>query len=391
MRAHALVDRTTAYRGIHRPASNDEAAAGAGRLTFDEFLRMQVGLVARKRALERDQQRDRARASTARCVPAFHATLPFPLTADQERALAEIVQRHGRARRRCTGCCRARSGRARRSSRSAALLIAVQGGYQGAFMAPTEVLAEQHELTLRRCSTASRARGGDRCSGERPVAVALLTNRTSAAERRRIAEGLRAGDDRHPRRARTRSIYEGVEFARARRGGDRRAAPLRRRAARPAEGPRASRAAPGLGAERPRQGSGEPDVLVMTATPIPRTAAMLIYGDLDRSELRELPAGRSPITTEIVGPSPLERVAVYDRLRAEVAAGRQAYVVCPLVEGSERIAGQGGDGGARAARRRGARGAAARAAARADAVRRQGSGDAGVPRAATSTCSWRRP
>jgi len=74
----------------------------------------------------------------------------------------------------------------------------------------------------------------------------------------------------------------------------------------------------------------------MTATPIPRTAAMLIYGDLDRSELRELPAGRSPVTTEIVGPSALERVAVYDRVRAEVAAGRQVYVVCPLVEGSER-------------------------------------------------------
>src|SRR6185503_3847826 len=78
---------------------------------------------------------------------------------------------------------------------------------------------------------------------------------------------------------------------------------------------------------------GVPDVLVMTATPIPRTAAMLIYGDLDKSELRSLPAGRSPITTELVGPSPLERTQVYDRVKAEVAAGRQAYVVCPLVEG----------------------------------------------------------
>jgi ATP-dependent DNA helicase RecG len=80
-----------------------------------------------------------------------------------------------------------------------------------------------------------------------------------------------------------------------------------------------------------------PDVLVMTATPIPRTAAMLIYGDLDRTELRELPAGRSPIATEVVGPGPLERTAVYDRVREEVAAGRQAYVVCPLVEGSEKL------------------------------------------------------
>jgi ATP-dependent DNA helicase RecG len=80
----------------------------------------------------------------------------------------------------------------------------------------------------------------------------------------------------------------------------------------------------------------EPDVLVMTATPIPRTAAMLVYGDLDKSELREMPPGRTPVTTEVVGPSPLERTTAYERLRTEVEAGRQAYVVCPLVEGSAR-------------------------------------------------------
>ena len=75
----------------------------------------------------------------------------------------------------------------------------------------------------------------------------------------------------------------------------------------------------------------------MTATPIPRTAAMLVYGDLDRSELREMPPGRTPVRTEVVGPSPLDRRVAYDRLREEVAAGRQAYVVCPLVEGSPKI------------------------------------------------------
>ncbi|HVW35619.1 MAG TPA: helicase-related protein, partial [Acidimicrobiia bacterium] len=83
--------------------------------------------------------------------------------------------------------------------------------------------------------------------------------------------------------------------------------------------------------------SAEPDVLVMTATPIPRTAAMLIYGDLDKSELREMPPGRTPITTEVVPPAPLEREAAYRRLREQVAAGRQAYIVCPLVEGSEKV------------------------------------------------------
>jgi ATP-dependent DNA helicase RecG len=79
------------------------------------------------------------------------------------------------------------------------------------------------------------------------------------------------------------------------------------------------------------------DVLVMTATPIPRTAAMLIYGDLDKSELREMPPGRTPITTSVVLPNPLERAAAYATLRAEVEAGRQAYVVCALVEGSAKI------------------------------------------------------
>ena len=203
----------------------------------------------------------------------------------------------------------------------AALLIAVQGGYQGAFMAPTEVLAEQHELTMRRLLDGLVVPESGSLLGERPVGIALLTNRTNAAERRRIAEGLAQGTidilvGTHA------LLYEGVEFARLgvvvideqHRFGVEQRDLLRGKA----------------------RGAPEPDVLVMTATPIPRTAAMLIYGDLDRSELRELPAGRSPVTTEIVGPSALERVAVYDRVRAEVAAGRQVYVVCPLVEGSER-------------------------------------------------------
>jgi ATP-dependent DNA helicase RecG len=149
--------------------------------------------------------------------------------------------------------------------------------------------------------------------------VALLTNRTSAAERRRIAEGLRGGQidiivGTHA------LIYEGVEFANL--------------------GLVVIDEQHRFGVEQRDllRGKGhEPDVLVMTATPIPRTAAMLIYGDLDKSELRTLPAGRSPITTEVVGPSALERVAVYERLRNEVQAGRQAYVVCPLVEGSTKL------------------------------------------------------
>jgi len=310
---HALVARTNAYFGIHRPESTDDVQDARRRLTFDEFLRMQVGLVARKRAVERDQG-GITHAVAGALVDRFLALLPFALTRDQEQVVRDV-----------------------------ALLIGVQGGYQGAFMAPTEVLAEQHELTMRRLLDGLVVPEAESLLGDRPVGVALLTNRTGAAERRRIADGLARGTvdilvGTHA------LLYEGVEFERLgvvvideqhRFGVEQR--DLLRGKARRASGT----AAPGIPAPSERangdaRGALEPDVLVMSATPIPRTAAMLIYGDLDRSELRELPAGRSPITTEIVGPSPLERVAVYDRVRDEVAAGRQAYVVCPLVEGSER-------------------------------------------------------
>ena len=200
-----------------------------------------------------------------------------------------------------------------------ALLTAVQGGYQGAFMAPTEVLAEQHDLTMRALLGDLAVPAEGTLLGERPVRVALLTNRTPAAERRRIAEGLSAGEvdivvGTHA------LIYGGVEFARL--------------------GVAVIDEQHRFGVEQRdllRAKGDSPDVLVMTATPIPRTAAMLIYGDLDKTELRGSPAGRSPITTEVVGPGPLERSAVYERVRTEVAHGRQAYVVCPLVEGSDKL------------------------------------------------------
>jgi ATP-dependent DNA helicase RecG len=158
--------------------------------------------------------------------------------------------------------------------------------------------------------------------GERPVRVELLTNRTPAADRRRIAKGLADGEvdivvGTHA------LLYGDAQFTRLglavideqHRFGVEQRSVLR------------DKGSDGV----------VPDVLVMTATPIPRTAAMLIYGDLDKSELREMPPGRTPITTEVVGPNPLDRARVYAEVRAEVDAGRQAYVVCPLVEGSAKV------------------------------------------------------
>jgi len=316
-----LVDRATALRHIHRPPTTADARAAARRLTFDEFLRMQVGLVARKRALERER-RGVEHVVAGPLVDAFHAALPFPLTGGQERAIDEIgrdLASPAPMHRLLQG----EVGSGKTVVALTALLVAVQGGHQGAFMAPTEVLAEQHHITVRALIGDLAVPDAGTLMGERPVRVELLTNRTPAADRRRLADGLRDGSvdivvGTHA------LIYEGVDFAdlglavideqhrfgveqrdllRSKRGGDDRT----------------------------------PDVLVMTATPIPRTAAMLIYGDLDRSELRELPKGRAPIVTEVVGPNPLERTAVYDRVRAEVASGRQAFVVCPLVEGSAKL------------------------------------------------------
>jgi ATP-dependent DNA helicase RecG len=311
-----LVDRTRAYRGIHRPEAHDDHRRAAERLKFDEFVRMQVGLVARKRALEQEQTGIR-HAVDGRLVESFHGGLPFALTADQQRAVDEIF-RDLAAPAPMHRLLQGDVGSGKTVVALSALLVAVQGGYQGALMAPTEVLAEQHYLTSRRLLEALSVASEATLAGERPVRVELMTNRTGAADRRRIADGLQAGEvdivvGTHA------LIYGEVEFGRLgvavideqHRFGVEQRALLR-----------------GMGEE--------PDVLVMTATPIPRTAAMLVYGDLDKSELREMPPGRTPVTTEVIGPSPMERTTAYERLRTQVAAGRQAYVVCPLVEGSAR-------------------------------------------------------
>ncbi|MDQ1458036.1 MAG: ATP-dependent helicase RecG [Actinomycetota bacterium] len=312
-----LLDRGTALRAIHRPESMSELGAAKRRLIFDELLRMQVGLVARKRAFEAEESGIRHRVDGP-LVDAFVAGLPFELTGDQRRALDEIT--HDLAgpapmHRLLQGDV----GSGKTVVALAALLVAVQGGYQGAFMAPTEVLAEQHYLGSLRLLEGLSVPAEGSLLADRPVRVALLTNRTTAAERRRITAGLESGEidillGTHA------LLYGDASFSRLglavvdeqHRFGVEQRALLR--------------------------GKGDqPDVLVMTATPIPRTAAMLVYGDLDKSELRELPPGRTPIETTLVEPSPLAQAAAWAALRAQVAAGHQAYVVCPLVEDKGKV------------------------------------------------------
>ncbi len=315
-----LVDRWTAYRGIHQPESMAHANAARRRLIFDEFLRMQLGLVGRKRAVEAEQ-RGIAHDVGGALVREFHARLPFALTTDQQRANAEIaadLARPAPMHRLLQGDV----GSGKTLVALTMLLHAIHGGYQGALMAPTEVLAEQHWMLSRSLLSDLTVERDAGLFAQRPLGIGLLTNRTTASERRELARGVADGTvdlvvGTHA------LLYDTIEFAKLgavvideqHRFGVEQRALLREKG----------------------DNQALPDVLVMTATPIPRTAAMLIYGDLDRSELREMPPGRTPITTEFVGAPPLERERAYARLREQIALGRQAFLVCPLVEGSEKI------------------------------------------------------
>ena len=324
-----LVGRAEALRGIHAPDAMDEVNRARRRLVFDELLRVQLALVLRKRAVERSA-RGIAHNTSGDLVARFHEGLAFPLTGAQRRVIGEITADLGGPHP-MHRLLQGDVGAGKTVVAVSALLTAVQGGHQGALMAPTEVLAEQHFLGLRDLLADLRVPGDadegslfEGMAGERPVRVELLTNRTPAAARRKLAEALACGavdvligthaliEDA----VAFRSLGVVVIDEQHRFGVEQRDA-LRQK-----------------GAE-----GATPDVLVMTATPIPRTAAMTVYGDLDVSVLDELPPGRTPISTRWVRDADaLDGDAqVWDHVRAEVAAGRQAYVVCPLVEGSDKL------------------------------------------------------
>jgi ATP-dependent DNA helicase RecG len=196
----------------------------------------------------------------------------------------------------------------------------VQTGNQGALMAPTEVLAEQHLSSVRALVEGLLVPDPDNLFGDRPLRVELLTNKVTGKTRAALLHDLAGGGidiviGTHA------LIQEGVGFQRLgvvvvdeqhRFGVEQRAA------------------------LRDKAGAAVPDVLVMTATPIPRTAAMTVYGDLDVSVLDEMPPGRTPIATR-VAVGPLDHELAWDSVRTEVAEGRQAYVVCPLIEDSEKL------------------------------------------------------
>ncbi len=302
LKSRGLLSLDSAVRQIHMPADADSVRAARKRLIFDEFFYLELGLALRKTRLERNQK-GIAHKTTGRIVDEFFGHLPFELTADQARVIEEIkedMEKPAPMHRLLQG----EVGSGKTAVAVAALVMAVNGGYQGAIMAPTEVLAEQHALKIAELLP-------------KDVNLALLTGSTTASKRTDILSKVKKGEVDIV--AGTHAvIQEGVEFKKLglavideqHRFGVRQRLGLREK-------------------------GNAPDILVMTATPIPRTLAMTLYGDLDVSVIRELPAGRREIATIIADQK--HRDEAYELIRQQIAMGRQAYVVCALVDESDSV------------------------------------------------------
>jgi len=305
-----VADRAWALRRIHDPAEDDDVAAlnaarspAHVRLILEEFFLFQLGLAIRKRGL-RGSRKGIAFEVTDGTRDAVKRILPFHLTSAQKRVLREIAD-DMRSSHPMNRLLQGDVGSGKTVVALLSMVIALENAYQAAFMAPTEILAEQHFSTLRRLL--------ERCSYRVELLTSALRGKERAEALGRLASGeMQIAVGTHA------LIQEGIRFHRlglAVIDEQHRFGVLQRE-------------------DLTRKGY-DVDVLVMTATPIPRSLALTAYGDLDVSMLDERPPGRSPIRTMLSGAS--ERRDVLDLVRREVAAGRQAYVVYPLVEESERL------------------------------------------------------
>jgi ATP-dependent DNA helicase RecG len=312
---YRLVELASALREVHRPADRSALQAAIRRLKWDEALTLQVALAQRRLAAVAHPAIPRP-GRAGGLLTAFDAALPFTLTAGQRKVgstlAIELAGEHPMHR-----LLQGDVGSGKTVCALRAMLQVVDAGGQAVLLAPTEVLAAQHARSLAEL-LGPLGRAGELDGAEQATRVALLTGSLPAPVRRQALAGVASGAagivvGTHA------LLQEGVEFAdlglvvvdeQHRFGVEQRDA-LRSKATAP------------------------PHVLVMTATPIPRTVAMTVYGDLEISALRELPGGRSPIATTVVPaadkPAWLDRA--WQRLREEVEAGHQAYVVCPRIGG----------------------------------------------------------
>ncbi len=315
-----LVDRATALEHIHEPTSWTDRAAARDRLVFDELLRVQL-MLRSQRLTRESRELGIAHEPDGGLVEAFRQSLRYSLTNAQRRAMSDIEADVSTSRP-MHRLLQGDVGSGKTLVALHALLIAVRNRYQGALMAPTEVLAEQHFIALRELLNELEVPDNSRLDGKRPLSLCLLSGSSPPAQRRELLAEIAAGSvdivvGTHA------LLQESVNFAslsivvvdEQHRFGVSQRARLR---------------------ERGRGDDCIPHLLVMTATPIPRTAAMTVYGDLDLSVLDELPPGRTPIETQWVH-GPLAVETMWARTRAEIESGRQAYVVCPLIADSDRL------------------------------------------------------
>ncbi|MEI7925525.1 MAG: ATP-dependent DNA helicase RecG, partial [Chloroflexota bacterium] len=327
---HGLMDLVTATRQIHYPDSEEQLHEARRRLAFDELLAIQLGVVSRKR--EWQAQGNAPVVIDHAAADAFLATLPFTLTRSQASALHDVrmdIARNVPMSRLLEGDV----GSGKTVVALAAMLSMISAGYQAVMMAPTEVLAEQHYRTLCKMLSGESEpplHGMVNVPGlPLPVRIVLLTGSTRAAERRAAMDALKHGGAQLAVGTHA-LIQESVEYARLglavvdeqHRFGVMQRGALRRKGL---EGGTAVEDAQAI----------SPHLLVMSATPIPRSLALTAYGDLDLTIIDELPPGRTPIVTKWL--SPIQRREAFATMRAEIEAGRQAFVICPLVEGSDTV------------------------------------------------------
>ncbi|HVC31439.1 MAG TPA: ATP-dependent DNA helicase RecG [Steroidobacteraceae bacterium] len=315
-----LLPRVEAVRQMHYPESAAHAEAARRRLAFDELLVLQLAVLRGRRERSLD-----GNARPLQLPQAMHegflSSLPFDLTTAQRRVSEAVLADIGRT----TPMARLLQGdvgSGKTVVAALALLAAVASGYQGVLMAPTEILAEQHYRTLCRVFGAGEAELGPiyECTlpyHAQPLRIALLHGGLPVRVKTEVQAALATGEVEIV--AGTQAlIREQVQIQRlglAVVDEQHRFGVMQRAAL--------------------RDKGSNAHLLVMTATPIPRTLALTLYGDLDVSVIDEMPPGRKPVRTRLVQPE--ERENAYRFLRKQLAAGRQAFIICPLVEESEKV------------------------------------------------------
>lgn len=300
---YGLVELPIAIAHIHFPPDRDTLAQARRRLIFDEFFYLQLGLLKRRQTYQQAQTQI-CLAPTGKLIDAFYHTLPFALTQAQQRVVNDILQ-DLRQPTPMNRLIQGDVGSGKTVVAVIAILAAIQAGYQAALMAPTEVLAEQHYRKL--VEWFNRLH----------LPVELLTGSTKTSKRRETLKQLATGE--LPLLVGTHALIEDpvvfqnlglVAIDEQHRFG------VQQRA-------------------RLQQKGANPHVLTLTATPIPRTLALTLHGDLDVSQIDELPPGRKAIQTTLL--TSRDRTHAYDLIRREIAQGRQTYIVLPLVEESEKL------------------------------------------------------